>query len=46
MAACCQCGIACALAIIAAMVSASCSVGLNWMNSVPVSAAGTCPGGM
>ena len=36
----------CALAIITAMVSASCSLGLNWMNSVPVSAAGTCPGVM
>ena len=36
----------CALAIIAAMVSASCSFGLNWTNSVPASAAGTCPGVM
>ena len=35
-----------ALAIITATVSASCSLGLNWMNSVPASAAGTCPGGM
>jgi hypothetical protein len=43
---CCQRGIARALAIIAAIVSASCSLGLNWMNSVPVPAAGTCPGGM
>ena len=36
----------CALALITATVSASCSFGLNWMNSVPVSAAGTCPGVM
>ena len=36
----------CALALITAIVSASCSFGLNWMNSVPVSAAGTCPGVM
>ena len=36
----------CTLALITAIVSASCSFGLNWMNSVPVSAAGTCPGVM
>ena len=36
----------CMLARIAASVSASCSYGLNWMNSVPASAAGTCPGVM
>ena len=36
----------CALALITAIVSASCSLGLNWTNSVPASAAGTCPGVM
>ena len=36
----------CAFALITAIVSASCSFGLNWMNSVPVSAAGTWPGVM
>jgi hypothetical protein len=36
----------CALARITAIVSASWSLGLNWMNSVPASAAGTCPGVM
>ena len=36
----------CAFALITAIVSASCSFGLNWMNSEPVSAAGTCPGVM
>jgi hypothetical protein len=35
-----------ALAFMAVMVAASWSLGLNWMNSVPASAAGTCPGVM
>ena len=33
-------------AMIACSTSASWSVGLNWMSSVPASAAGACPGGM
>jgi hypothetical protein len=33
-------------AMIACSTSASWSAGLNWMSSVPASAAGACPGGM
>ena len=35
-----------ALAFITAIVSASWSLGLNWTNSVPATAAGICPGVM